>query len=355
MSMHIRDRHSAVERRGRLQPALRAWSKTRPYVCLCVLLFLGAITLSAQMDLSQVSGQPLPSPDLPVGTVTVRVIRGAVTNNVPNQDVEISVDGAPRHLTTDASGHVEVTGLKPGARVRAVTVVDGERIESKEFAIASTGIRVMLVAHDKSAAPSAAPVPGTISFGPESRVVAEMADDQLNVYYLMDIVNVGSAPVDTGGPVILDLPREAQRASLLADASKQATVNGARVIVTGPFAPGKTPVRVGFELPTSGGKAQVSSKIPAQLPQVIVIVAQVGGVDLVSPQIASKREVTDEGQRILVGTGPALQAGQTLSFDITGLPHHASWPPVLALMLAGSIMAAGVWGAVTARPRRKRA
>ena len=93
MSMGIRDRHSAVERRGRLQPALRAWSKTRPYVCLCVLLFLGAITLSAQMDLSQVSGQPLPSPDLPVGTVTVRVIRGAVTNNVPNQDVEISVDG----------------------------------------------------------------------------------------------------------------------------------------------------------------------------------------------------------------------------------------------------------------------
>ena len=320
-----------------------------------------AAPVAAQMDLSQVSGQPLPSPDLPAGTLTVRVIRGAITNNVPNQDVEITVDGRTRHLMTDASGHVEVSGLTPGAHAKAVAVVDGERIESKDITIGPTGIRVMLVAHDRSsagaaaAAPGVTAVPGTVAFGPESRVVAEMSQDQLNVYFLMDVVNGSQAPVETDGPLILDLPREARGAALLQDSSQQALVKDARVIVTGPFAPGKTAVRVGFELPTGGGTAHVSSRLPASLPQVIVILGQSGGLDLVSPQIATKREVTDEGQRILVGTGPALQAGDTLSFDITGVPHHPVWPRNLALALAGSIMATGVWAGVTARPRRKRA
>jgi hypothetical protein len=91
------------------------------------------------------------------------------------------------------------------------------------------------------------------------------------------------------------------------------------------------------------------------VPQVIVIVGQSGGLGLTSPQISAKREVTDEGQRIVVGTGPGLPAGGTLTFDITGVPHHATWPRYLALTLAGGIMTAGVWAAATARPRRKRA
>jgi hypothetical protein len=316
------------------------------------------------MDLRQVSGQPLPSPDVPAGTVTVRVIRGSLTNNVIGQVVDVTVDGSKRSLTTDANGRVQVAGLKPGTQFKAVAVVNGERVESKEFAIGTTGIRVMLVATDPNApvaAPPAAAPPtgpaqaGTVSFGPESRVVAEMAEDRLSVYYLMDIVNAGKAPVDIGGPLTIDLPREARAASLLTDSSKQATINGARVIVLGPFAPGPTHVRVGFELPTSGGVAHIASQVPAMLPQVIVIVAQTGGLDLVSPQITGKREVTDEGQRLLVGTGPALQAGQTLQIDITGVPHAAEWPRYLALTLAGSIMIAGIWAAATGRPARRAA
>ena len=52
-----------------------------------------------------------------------------------------------------------------------------------------------------------------------------------------------------------------------------------------------------------------------------------------------------------MGTGPGLAAGQSLSFEIAGLPHRATWPRTLALTLASIIVAAGVWGAVTARPR----
>jgi hypothetical protein len=327
-------------------------------VCFVVSLFVLVRPgeLLAQMDLSQVSGQPLPSPDLPVGTVTVRVIRGTLANNVAGQTVDMTIDGQTRQLKTDAEGRVQVDQLRPGTRVKAVTVVDGERIESKDITVADTGIRVMLVAGAAANAgaasgPPAAPVAGAVAFGPESRVVAEFTDDRLSVYFLLEVVNPGLTPVDTGGPLIIELPRTARGATALQDSTKQATVNVDHVIVTGPFPPGKIPVRVAFELPAPGGTARVSAKLPAPLPQVIVIAGQLGGIDLVSPQITAKRDVTDQGQPIIVGTGPALQAGQTLEFDITGLPHRARWPQYVALAIAGAFVLAGIWGAATARRR----
>ena len=38
-------------------------------------------------DAKQMSGMPLPVPDMPAGTVTVRVVRGNVANTIPNQPV----------------------------------------------------------------------------------------------------------------------------------------------------------------------------------------------------------------------------------------------------------------------------
>ena len=52
-------------------------------------MLLGATGLAGQRDPSQMSGLPLPDPALPDGTITVRVIRGQITNNVPDQLVEL--------------------------------------------------------------------------------------------------------------------------------------------------------------------------------------------------------------------------------------------------------------------------
>jgi hypothetical protein len=65
--------------------------------------------------------------------------------------------------------------------------------------------------------------------------------------------------------------------------------------------------------------------------------------------------MSDRGQNVLVGAGPGLAAGQTLSVEIAGLPHRPTWPRTLALTLAGVIAAAGIWGAATARPRYRTA
>jgi hypothetical protein len=311
----------------------------------------------------EISGVPLPTSDEPVGTVSVRVIRGDFSHNLANQPVEFTIDGRTRTVRTDENGRAAVSGLKAGSQVRAVAVVDGERLESQDITIGGSGIRVVLVATDPEAAKRAAEaarlaagpaVKGMVVFGPESRVVAEMHEDQLNIFYVLDILNTARTPVDIGGPLQMKLPTEARGASVLEGSAKQATVSGAYLTVSGPFAPGSTTVQVGYELPYSGGTAQVTQTWPAPLQQVTVLVAQSGGLDLQSPEITAKQQLTDQGQPLIFGSGPALPAGKPLTLEISGLPHHALWPRYAALGVASSVMALGIWAAVFPAPRRRR-
>ena len=82
-----------------------------------LVLVLGALsTARAQVgmpDPSQMSGVPLPSPELSTGVMTVRVVRGSLSNNLPGQRVELSVQGQsnPRIGTTDASGRNAPGGI----------------------------------------------------------------------------------------------------------------------------------------------------------------------------------------------------------------------------------------------------
>ena len=121
-----------------------------------LVLALAAPSYAQMPDVRQMSGVPLPVNDVAPGTVTVRVIRGSLANVVPGQDVELQVGGASRTVKTNDAGRAEFNGLAPGTRVKAMTVVDGERLESQQFDVPSTGgIRLMLVA----AAPAGASAP----------------------------------------------------------------------------------------------------------------------------------------------------------------------------------------------------
>jgi hypothetical protein len=114
-------------------------------------------------------------------------------------------------------------------------------------------------------------------------------------------------------------------------------------------------VQAAYELPYTGAVARIDQRWPAALPQLTILVQQIGGLSISSPQLSSKQDILDQGQALILGTGPGLAAGQSLSLEISGLPHHARWPRTLALSLAGVIMAAGIWAATTARPRRRAA
>jgi len=320
---------------------------------------LGGVALSAQFqmpDPRQMSGIPRPVDDLPAGTVSVRLIRGALSNNVKGHPVELRVGDKVQTANTDENGRAEFRGLPAGSKLQAVAVVDGERLESQEFPAPSQGgIRLMLVATDKErerqkAEEARAPaVTGQVVLGGESRIVIQPADEALQIYYLLEISNTARAPVNTVSPFAFDMPTGAVGTAVLEGSSPQVSVTGPRVRVAGPFPPGQTIVRVGTDLPVSSGALEISQKFPATLEQLTVIARKTGDLKLSSPQIDRQQDVPTQGVTVIAATGGTVPAGQAVTLKLSGLPHHSTVPRGIALSLVGIIVVAGVWAASVSR------
>jgi hypothetical protein len=331
------------------------------FVLLSLMLVPAAASGQPQgMDLRQASGVPLPAADLPVGTVSVRVVRGSFDNNVAGVPVVFTVDGRTTTVETDENGRAQLSGLSPGASLSAAATVDGAALATQAVTIGDTGIRFVLVAATVGPPDGATPggtgaVPGTVNFGPESRVVADFSGERLTIYYVLQVVNATSTPVDLGGPLIIELPDGALAAQKIEGSTEQVTINGPNITVRGPFQPGQTPVSVAFELPLNGDTAQLEQKLPVPLQRLTVFALQSGTLDLESQQFTSKQTTSEQGQPLVVGFVPSLPAGQTLSLAVTGLPHHPAWPRQTALALGGAILVLGIWAALVPGPRRRAA
>jgi hypothetical protein len=318
------------------------------------LAMLAGVILSAQANMpnpQQISGVPLPASDLPAGSVSVRVIRGGFDKNVPNQPVVFTIDGTTKTQTTDAQGRAEVDKIKTGAVVTVSTTIDGATLTSQQVTIASTGIRFVLVAVDPDAAKraeedkrlAAGPaIRGTVVFGPESRVVIEPGDESVTVFYVLDIVNSARTPVDIGGPLMVQLPTGARAAGVMDGSSPQAKINGPKLTVLGPFAPGTTSVQLAYELPTGADTRTIVQTWPVAMPQSTIVLQRTRDEDLVSAQVSDKSEQVSNGQRVIFGRLAAVPANGTLKFEITGLAHHSRLPRNIALTLVLGFLALGV-------------
>lgn len=331
-------------------------------IAVVAIMLAGADSASAQMpDVRQMSGMPLPVSDAAPGTVTVRVIRGALTDVVANQAVDLIGGPSPLTVKTNEAGRAEFAGLTPGTRFRAVAVVGDERLESQEFEVPRAGgIRLLLVATDPNAAKQAVedeklaqapPEPGTVVLGGESRFVFEVGDDGLTVFNLLQIVNTRKAPVQMQ-PLVFELPDGAEHATVLQGSSSQAVAAGRRVTVTGPFAPGATNVEFAYTMEIRAREMTVRQTLPAALTQLTVLMQRLGEMHVTSEQFANHRDMAADGQSYILGQGPALKAGDTITLAFTGLPASPAWPRNLALFVAVVILAAGGW--MAARPRRER-
>lgn len=321
---------------------------------------LAALVLPARAqdmpDPKSMSGTPLPVSDLTPGTVVVRVVRGTMVNVVPKVPVVLEVNGTPRTVATNETGHAEFAGLAPGATVKASVTVAGEKLESQVFQVPpSGGVRLALVATDPDQEKKAeedrklaqGPVqPGVVVLGDQSRIVFELGDDGLTVFNIFPIVSTARVRVQPPSPIVFELPDDAVGASALEGSAQQVTVAGKRVTVTGPFSPGTTLVQFAYSLPYSGGELTWRQKMPAPLDHVAVMSQKVGEMHLTSPQFSDHQEMTAEGQTYLVGRGPGLKAGDVLTLNFTGLPHQPTWPRNVALALAVVVLAGGTWGSV---------
>jgi hypothetical protein len=321
---------------------------------LCAVCVFGgslASTAVAQFqmpDPKQMAGIPRPVDDLPPGSVSVRLIRGQLSNNIANHPVELHVGDKVITVNTDEAGRAQFDKLPAGTNVTAVAVVDGERLESQTFpAPAQGGIRLMLVANDKGAAQkSQTPaVTGQVSLGGETRIVLEPGDEVIDVYYLLDIVNASSAPVMPATPFQFEMPSGAQGTTLMDGSSPLAKTSGAHVMVSGPFPPGRTAVQVACQIPVSSASIDIVQSFPAAMERLAVLVKKVGDTKLASPLIEQQRDIPNEGQVIIGAMGKSVAAGQPITLTLDELPHHSLAPRWTALTIAALIIVGGVWAA----------
>lgn len=309
----------------------------------------------AMPDPSQIAGRALPAPELPDGTVSVRLVREALGNNITGHDVSVIAGGTTKTAKTDEAGRAAIAGLPGGASARAEAIVDGERLVSHPFDVPRQGgIRVILISgleqaaerrrQEEDAAAKAPPVKGIVVLGGDTRMIFEFQDDTLRGFYLLDIVNTARTRVDIGGPLVIDLPRGAVSTGLLQGSFPGATVSGERVTIRGPFPPGSTPVQVAFRLLYSGSEADVAQTFPVNLEKVTVIAEKLGELHVTSPQFTSHGDVkANDGTPLVLASGGALPAGTPLTLHLSGLPNVSTWPRNAALALAALIFGVGAW------------
>jgi len=299
-------------------------------------------------DPKQMAGIPRPVTDLPAGHVSVRLIRGQLSNNIQGHAVEMLTGGKVQTVKTDENGRAEFSGVAPGTTAKAVATVDGERLESQEFPWPGDGgIRLMLVATPKGGdapPPVFQPQPGNVVFGDQTRVIIEHADAALQVYYLLDIVNTARAPVNPPTAVVLNMPSGALSASILSGAP-QAVALGDHVSITGPFASGRTEVQIAYSMPITSGDVTFEQVLPLAVPGLAVLMRKTGDISMSSPQLPNIQERVIEGDTYILAQGPPLQSDATLALTVSGLRHHSPWPRRTALTLAILMLGSGFWAA----------
>src|SRR2546425_7018623 len=87
-------------------------------LCVLCVLCVDRAVMRAQFqmpDPKQMSGIPRPVNDLPNGSVSVRLIRGDLSNNITNHPVELHVGSKVLKVKTDEAGRAEFDKLEAGA------------------------------------------------------------------------------------------------------------------------------------------------------------------------------------------------------------------------------------------------
>jgi hypothetical protein len=167
---------------------------------------------------------------------------------------------------------------------------------------------------------------------------------------MLDVINNARNRVDIGGPLTIQLPTGAGGAATMEGSSPSASVNGDVVTIQGPFAPGTTPVQVGFVLIYNTPDVTIEQTWPVPVEKVTAAIERVANVNMTSPQFSGSRDVqANDGTSYLLAEGPAIAAGGTLTLQLAGLPAHSRTPVYVGLGIALAVFAFGGWLAFNRR------
>jgi hypothetical protein len=186
---------------------------------------------------------------------------------------------------------------------------------------------------------------GPVAIGGQTRIILQPGEETVSVYYLLDIVNNASVPVNPQAPFTFEMPSGAAGTGIMQGSSPLAAVDGSRVTVSGPFPPGSTPVQVGATFTVTSGSFDLVQRFPAALTNYAVIVKKLGETKMSSPQLGGQQEIPAQGEVFIGAEGTPVADGQALTVSLTGMPHHSAIPRRAALTLALGIVLVGVWTA----------
>ena len=131
---------------------------------LLVLLLTPGVSAAQSIEagaqhLARAAGMPLNDGTIPPGMLTVRIVEGAFTRDIPSVQVEVTVDGGTvQRAVSGADGRAQFAHLPFGGQVHAIAIVADERLESETFQMpAQSGVRLLFVTGTGSTAGSGLP------------------------------------------------------------------------------------------------------------------------------------------------------------------------------------------------------
>jgi len=229
------------------------------------LVALGAAPVHAQI--AAAVGQPLPSPDLDPGTVSVRAIVGSIAKPIVGTDVTLVVNGTPRVARTDDAGRAFFKDLPSGATVKASIIDDDTKkpVESSEFQLGDQGVRVLLSTKPLEMSGGAAPFAGGAGGMPEPRQMsgqprAEQADSPGTITVRLTYDNFQDPEPPANIPVLL----AGYHADNTIDVRTTNTDKDGRAVFSNLDVKGETSYFAMAELPRNGAVDRMTS-IPCVL------------------------------------------------------------------------------------------
>ena len=188
--------------------------------------------------------------------------------------------------------------------------------------------------------------PGVVEIGRESRIILEFQDDNLTVFYLLEIVNNARTPIDIGGPLLIELPTGAAGASMMQGSSPQRQRAWRH-------ADDHRAVRARQD---DRRRSASRCRKPAQSLTIAQTVAGGAGAgvrrrredrrhaDVVAAADRHPRDDTRTAQPfIMAHRWPRRTPGDTLVLNLTGLPAHSQTPRNVGAGAGGADLRVGAW------------
>jgi hypothetical protein len=339
---------------------------------------------SEAADVQDMAVRPLMVGDLPVGTVTVRVGRGSLSNAAVGIDVVVTVTApggkaSERSEKTKADGRATFSGLPVGATFQAQTVVDDEQLQTASFTIpADGGARLMLVSKAKEGAAEGAPAnphagphghdgtpieapdnagestgdPSVVRVSGSSKLLIDLREDGLAVMENLVFENTSDRifRADQGG-IAIPLPAEANGVESIEGSSPLELDQGSTIFLREAIPPSGSPrapaqARFGFIFPTVGESSiTFRQPMPFGIESPVVMTPEHDHLKLSAPGLQALAPQTDDrGVPIQIFQLASVPRNGVLSITVSGLPARSRVGQTIVTVLIAALVFALLLG-----------